>query len=324
VKAAAATEWSALTAVCKAVSKELLDGLAPVFAERVNRYMPDNWRFGLELFADGREVCNWGLLRCAECHGAGCDTCEGSGVGEVLHAFTSGGEWAGTLAAVAAATVPDDYDGLVILVVPDADFHPDVRKTVLEALVNFPGVVLATATQKPTGAKLKDWTYCTRQDDGSWKVQTGTKTISGAKGSKAKKTGTKAANKDAKRSAGKAAKVKFSATQLTHLECLGYDGRQIERMSKATAKAILNDGVSATGISILQDGSMMRPTHVDVDEGDGVGVDDLVVEAVEAAEVEKVDLPSTELEVDLPSPELPPEPDAIPPYNPDDFDDLLD
>lgn len=308
VKAAAATEWASLAAVCKAVSKELLDGLAPAFAERVNRYMPGNWRFGLELFADGREVCNWGLLRCAECHGAGkvdgaeCSACEGSGTGSVLHAFTSGGEWAGTLAAVAAATVPDDYDGLVILVVPDADFHPDVRRDVLEALVNFPGVVLATATQKPTGAKLKDWTYCTRQDDGSWKVQTGTKTIEGAKGAKVKKAGTKAANQDAKRSAGKAAKAKFTIAQTNQLEGLGYDSRQIERMSKATAKEIMNDGVSATGISILKDGSMMRPTQVDVDPG----VDDLVVE------------PAVE-----PEAELPPEPEALT-ADDDNFDDLLD
>ena len=290
VEKSAVIAWTNVAKGCKGAVTVLLAELAPAFAARVNRYLPTGWRFGLELFVDDREVCRWGLLRCGTCHGRGkvmgitCAACEGSGIGDVLHSYTSGGEWAATLASVAAATVPDDYKGLVVLALPDADFHPTVRREVMQALESFPGQVFVTATVKPAGAKLPNWTYIEFDEaKGEWKIRKGKKTMpkigaEAAPAPKAKATKTKPPTTTT--AAGDASgleddlggddptpppevpasKVDPKAQYVEALGTLGYDAGQISKMKLDCARELADQGIGATEVSILADGSWVRPT----------------------------------------------------------------
>ena len=268
---AAVAAWTVVATACRVAVKVLLDGLAPGFAERVNRYLPLGWRFGLELFQDGREVCRWGLLRCGTCHGLGlvdgekCEACAGEGVGDVLHTYTSGGEWAATLAAVAGATVPDSYTGLAILALPDADIHPDVRREVMLALEAFPGQVFVTSTLAPSGRKLGAWTYVEYDGKGGWTVRSGKKAMPPISVAPVVPKA-----KVAKPAAGAAPpKPKKAPTKTKHLdalEALGFAPNQVGRMTNKTAQELVDAGQTAEGLSILPDGSWVKAVKAETSD----------------------------------------------------------
>lgn len=138
-----ATIMSQLPAVCTAALARILDKTRTAFEARVQKFLPDSMRFGMELRDGDREVCRIGLR-----------------VEAGLRTALSGAEWATVTAALAQAVAeasPAVGHGPVIVVPEDRDFDPNTLADVMEKFGAFDGQVIMTTTKHPARV-VAGWT----------------------------------------------------------------------------------------------------------------------------------------------------------------------
>jgi energy-coupling factor transporter ATP-binding protein EcfA2 len=143
-----AGEWSALADVLAKIVKDAVEGARRAFEARVQQFLPQSMRFGLELQDGDREVCRFGLVRWPDVEKPG-----------VLHAALSGGEWAAVTAAIAAATmpaegpavvIPEDAEGPAVVIPEDRAFDAEGLAETLAAFSAIDAQVIVTSTVEPT------------------------------------------------------------------------------------------------------------------------------------------------------------------------------
>jgi energy-coupling factor transporter ATP-binding protein EcfA2 len=143
-----AGEWSALADVLAKIVKDAVEGARRAFEARVQKFLPQSMRFGLELQDGDREVCRFGLRRVVPLDPpqiGETDLVEEVGV---LHAALSGGEWAAVTAAIAAATMP--AEGPAVVIPEDRAFDAEGLAETLAAFSAIDAQVIVTSTVEPT------------------------------------------------------------------------------------------------------------------------------------------------------------------------------
>jgi hypothetical protein len=119
----------------------LLDKRVGAFTKQVNKYLPKDWDFAIELKAGGKDVFRMGLQR------------DGS-----LHCALSGAEWAAVTTAVAmvvSSRLPENRPA--VLIPEDRAWDTKTLGAVMRAYSNFPGQVVMASTVKPKGRLPKNW-----------------------------------------------------------------------------------------------------------------------------------------------------------------------
>ena len=129
--------WAELTTACKRATEEMILDAIARFTARVQRFLPENDKFGLQMT---KTTCRVGLWRDSS-----------------LHTAVSGAEWARVMAAVACACTPSEA-ALPVLVPEDRAWDAKTLKSVLKGLDNYPGQVLVATTIKPYRSAPKGWT----------------------------------------------------------------------------------------------------------------------------------------------------------------------
>jgi hypothetical protein len=114
----AATEWGQLADALAVALGKLVEKAREAFRVRVQKYLPREDLFGLDLLDGEREILRVGLLR-------------PSGDRMVLHAALSGAEWARVTAAIALATAPTE--GPCGVCPEERAFDPETLSDVLAA-----------------------------------------------------------------------------------------------------------------------------------------------------------------------------------------------
>lgn len=138
-----ATQWAALSAVCKSAIAEVLGSSVEAFRARVQRYLPDHWEFHITLHEEDREVCRYGFSRAAE------------GAEEKrLDSALGGGEWAALNVALACAYVDTpgvaDADTPRVVIPDDRSWGARTLADVLDAFDHAPCQVIVATTTMPT------------------------------------------------------------------------------------------------------------------------------------------------------------------------------
>jgi hypothetical protein len=113
-----AHEWSQLADALSKALGVLVEKACEGFIKKVQRYLPREDLFGVELLDGEREILRVGLLRLAGDH-------------MVLHAALSGAEWARVTAALALAVAPTS--GACVVCPEERAFDPDTLSSVLAA-----------------------------------------------------------------------------------------------------------------------------------------------------------------------------------------------
>jgi hypothetical protein len=133
-KEAEAGNWEKVSKAAKFVIEELLDTAKSAFEARVQRYLPADDRFFLQLHEGTKAVCRYGFMR---------DT--------TLHTALSGAEWARLTIAMACACA-EGGDGTIRVVIPMEDrwIDSETLYTVLEAFGAIPYQVIYPAAAMPT------------------------------------------------------------------------------------------------------------------------------------------------------------------------------
>lgn len=149
--------WDDLAKACSQVATEILEAGASSFAEKVQRYLPETWRFHLKL-RDGFEV---GYVRDGQ-----------------LHTIGSGAEWTALQCALAMAVAEmgggatpkakgkgkkaDKHTGagkVHLVVLDDRDRDGETLADLMRAWTAFPGQVIIESTKKPAGKMPAGWTH---------------------------------------------------------------------------------------------------------------------------------------------------------------------
>jgi len=113
-----AHEWSQLADALSKALGVLVEKACAGFVKKVQRYLPREDLFGVELLDGEREILRVGLMRLAGDH-------------MVLHAALSGAEWARVTAALALAVAPTS--GACVVCPEERAFDPDTLSSVLAA-----------------------------------------------------------------------------------------------------------------------------------------------------------------------------------------------
>lgn len=137
-----------LTDACNDAVAFLLDKSRQTWIDRVQRYLPEEWVYAVELKdSRGKDVFRRGIMH----NGA-------------VRMALSGAESATVTVAEGCAVAEADAKGppggtgkLRVLFVDDKDFDPEHRAAVMRALSNFPGQVVMTGTSKPYGKFPAGW-----------------------------------------------------------------------------------------------------------------------------------------------------------------------
>src|SRR3990172_1842253 len=113
-----AHEWSQLADALSKALGVLVEKACAGFVKKVQRYLPREDLFGVQLLDGEREILRVGLMRLAGDH-------------MVLHAALSGAEWARVTAALALAVAPTS--GACVVCPEERAFDPDTLSSVLAA-----------------------------------------------------------------------------------------------------------------------------------------------------------------------------------------------
>lgn len=140
-----AGRWEHLAEACKVAVGELMDQATKTFVEKVQKFLPVEKRFFLQLRDGEREVCRYGFVKSAEEQG------DATGAAPELYTIAlSGGEWALLCAALTAAYLGEKHDETAPYVIIPEDRQIDAHALVqvMGALEAAPcQVILATTTE---------------------------------------------------------------------------------------------------------------------------------------------------------------------------------
>tara|TARA_Y100001938_G_scaffold143623_1_gene216695 strand:+ start:12735 stop:14747 length:2013 start_codon:yes stop_codon:yes gene_type:complete len=134
--------YRALRIACEEAVGSLLSEQTRNFTELVQTYLPDTWKFKIELMDGEREVFRMGFERDGR-----------------LHCALSGAEWATVITAVSmAVSTKLDSNAPAVLVPYDRAWDARTLSAVMKGFLNFEGQVIIASTVRPMGRPPKGWT----------------------------------------------------------------------------------------------------------------------------------------------------------------------
>jgi hypothetical protein len=147
-----AQKWSALADACKDAVGEVLDASTKSFVDRVQKFLPADCRFHLELHDGDREVCRYGFLRTSTVNVGGIGEPVDIPAGtERLDTALSGAEWATLGSALSAAYLEAlAVSGPAVIIPDDCAWDAQTLSSTLAALSDAPCQVIL-ATTPPAG-----------------------------------------------------------------------------------------------------------------------------------------------------------------------------
>lgn len=142
-----AAKWAALADACKTAVGELMDLSTKAFVSKVQKHLPAEKHFALQLRDGDREVCRYGFTS-----REGWNPTERSWLPDAhVDIALSGGEWALLSAALAAAYVEGSPEGALHVIIPeDRSWDRNALTEVLTALSSAPAQVIVATTTEPS------------------------------------------------------------------------------------------------------------------------------------------------------------------------------
>ena len=224
--------YKALKVACEGVIGKLLGTQAKTFSSRVQKYLPKDWEFSIELVDSGREVFRMGLVRDGR-----------------LHAALSGAEWTSVVTAIAMAvsdTLPDNYPA--VLVPGDRAWDAKTIAAVMRGYSDFNGQVVMASTTRPAGKAPKGWTIIDMDEvSASWCADDEVQVVEEVDEEE----------KPVSKTSINHASGGFRVTTRTALILgeMGFAEEVINLMSRDTVSAIIKSGISPDNVRVQSDGS---------------------------------------------------------------------
>ena len=206
--------YKSLKAVCEKAVGELLAHQAPLFADLVTTYLPDGWVFGIDLKDGSREVFRMGLRR-----------------GDKSHSALSGAESIAVVSAIAMSSLDTDKSPRVIIPA-DRAWDGNTLRNVMDSFADFPGQVIIATTTKHARKKPRGWTVINADDLFSSAEVTELEV-------KEEKPSTESG-------------VSVRSAQI--LEGMGFETKQVQRMTSETAADIIRQGLKANQVTVTKGG----------------------------------------------------------------------
>mgnify|MGYP003627333036 FL=1 len=134
--------YKTLKLSCESAVGVLLGERAQDFSDRVQKYLPSDWTFKIELMDGNKAVFRMGIFRNGK-----------------LHAALSGAEWTSIVTSIAMAVsegLPETAPA--ILIPEDRAWDGKTLGAVMRSFSNFDGQVIMASTIRPMGRPPKGWT----------------------------------------------------------------------------------------------------------------------------------------------------------------------
>ncbi|QDP63143.1 MAG: hypothetical protein GOVbin2277_70 [Prokaryotic dsDNA virus sp.] len=223
--------YRALRIACERSIGFLLGEKARTFSELVQRFLPDAWKFKIELMDGDREVFRMGFVR----HGK-------------LHCALSGAEWATVITAVSmAVTSKMAKDKPAVLVPYDRAWDTRTLSAVMRGFLSFDGQVVIASTVRPMGRPPKGWTIIDMDEVSKSWVEGEKKVEEKAKPKKAKK-------KPERRKVRNEGGLSVISRSARKLQEMGYAISDVLTMSKETAQHLISNNIQPELVEIQSDG----------------------------------------------------------------------
>ena len=221
--------YKRLKVSCENAVGKLLETRAIEFSTRVQKYLPNDWTFNIQLMDGNKEVFRMGIMRNGR-----------------LHSALSGAEWTSVVTAIAMSVAEGLDDSLPAVLIPDdRAWDGKTLSSVMRGFSQFDGQVIMASTIRPTGRPPKGWTIIDMDEmSASWD-SVDTVEEAPVETPKVKKTSINHASGG----------FRVTTRSALILEEAGFESSVIESMSRETVASIIKDGLAPENISVNQDGS---------------------------------------------------------------------
>ena len=226
------SKYKDLRVACEQAVGKLLAEQTRTFTDLVQKYLPEQWVFKIELMEGDREVFRMGFERDGR-----------------LHCALSGAEWATVITAVSMAVASKlDKSQPAILVPYDRAWDTRTLSAVMKGFLNFEGQVIIASTVRPMGRPPKGWTIIDMDEVSKGWVEPPGEPEPKVKAATPK---TKKPTRKKVRNEGGLSVISRSARKL---EERGYSMADILTMTKETANHLIENNIEPHVVSILSDG----------------------------------------------------------------------
>lgn len=227
-----AATYKELKSSCESAIGKLLGDQAKVFSTRVQKYLPKQWEFSIELLDGEREVFRMGILRNGK-----------------LHAALSGAEWTSVVTGIAMAvsdSLPEEHPA--VLIPEDRAWDGKTLASVMRGFSAFDGQVIMASTTRPAGKTPKGWTIVDMDEvSASWSGDGEEEAVEvvAVEDEPVSKTSINHASGG------------FRVTTRTALilEEMGFNEGDIQMMSRDTVSQVIKSGISPDNVRVQEDGS---------------------------------------------------------------------
>jgi len=227
-----AATYKELKSACEVAIGKLLGEQAKAFASQVQKYLPEQWDFSIELVDGGREVFRMGIMRDGK-----------------LHAALSGAEWTSVVTAIAMAVtdgLPEEYPA--VLIPEDRAWDGKTLASVMRGFSSFDGQVIMASTTRPSGKTPKGWTIIDMDEvSASWLGDDEAPVIEEVDEEE------KPVSKTSINHASGGFRVTSRSSLI--LEEMGFAEEDVQMMSRDTVSQIIKSSISPNNVRVREDGS---------------------------------------------------------------------
>ena len=221
--------YRSLRVACEKAVGHLLSEQTKAFTEHVQGFLPEQWRFKIELLDGEREVFRMGFVRNGR-----------------LHCALSGAEWATVIVAVSmAVTSKIRKDDPAVLIPYDRAWDARTLSAVMRGFLSFEGQVIIASTIRPLGRPPKGWTIIDMDEVSKGWVH-GPDEVLEVERPKSPTTRKKVRNDRG---------LSVISRSAQKLEERGYHMADILTMTKETAKHLIDNNVEPHSVKITSDGN---------------------------------------------------------------------
>ena len=221
--------YKRLKVSCEIAVGKLLETRAIEFSARVQKYLPDDWTFNIQLMDGNKEVFRMGIMRNGR-----------------LHSALSGAEWTSVVTSISMAVAEGLDDRLPAVLIPDdRAWDGKTLSSVMRGFSQFDGQVIMASTIRPTGRPPKGWTIIDMDKTSASWDSVDTVEEPPVEPEKVKKTSINHASGG----------FRVTTRSALIIEEAGFESYVIESMSRETVASIIKDGLAPENISVNEDGS---------------------------------------------------------------------
>lgn len=224
------TTYKSLKSACEVAIGKLLNDQTRAFSDRVQKFLPAQWIFSIELLDGDREVFRMGIVRNGK-----------------LHAALSGAEWTSVVTAIAMAvseSLPSNHPA--VLIPEDRAWDGKTLASVMRGFSNFDGQVIMASTTRPSGKTPKGWTIVDMDEvSASWTQEAEVVAEVMEEEKPVSKTSLNHASGG----------FRVTTRSALLLENLGWDPDLVHSMSRETVASIIKDRLLPAMVHVNTDGS---------------------------------------------------------------------